>query len=132
TVGNGSARIPQRIDPMDPGSYAARKRSMLGAALALTAPGVPMLFMGQEHLERGSFTSPPSPVDWSLESAYTLVRAYYQRLIALRRNRDGTTPGLLGSHVQVIHLHATNKVIAFRRWDRGGDDVVVVANLRNR
>jgi 1,4-alpha-glucan branching enzyme len=32
----------------------------------------------------------------------------------------------------VIHLSAANKVIAFRRWDRGGDDVVVVANLRNR
>ena len=45
TVGNGGARLPQRIDARDPGSFAARKRSMLGAAMTLTVPGVPMLFM---------------------------------------------------------------------------------------
>ncbi len=29
-------------------SWYAKKRSTLGAALVLTAPGIPMLFMGQE------------------------------------------------------------------------------------
>lgn len=132
TVGNGGARLPQRIDPRDPGSFAARKRSMLGAALMLTVPGVPMLFMGQEHLEVGTFEPTPAPIDWSREAAHARVRDYYRALIRLRRNLDGASAGLLGAGAQVIHLHAGNKVIAFRRWDRGGDDVVVVANLRNR
>lgn len=132
TVGNGGARLPQRVDPRDPGSWAARKRSMLGAALMFTVPGVPMLFMGQEHLEAGTFAPTPAPIDWSREAAHARVRDYYRALIRLRRNLDGASPGLLGAGEQVIHLHAANKVIAFRRWDRGGDDVVVIANLRNR
>ena len=132
TVGNGGARLPQRIDGADPGSFAARKRSMLGAALLLTAPGVPMLFMGQEHLERGTFASAPTPLDWSREAGFARVRAFYRALVRARRNLDGTTPGLLGANVSVIHFHDANKVIAVRRWDRGDDDVVVIFNLRNR
>jgi len=132
TVGNGGARLPQRIDGADPGSFAARKRSMLAAALMFTAPGVPMLFMGQEHLERGTFASAPAPLDWSRETGFSRVRAFYRELIRARRNLDGATPGLLGANVSVIHFHEANKVIAVRRWDRGGDDVVVIANLRNR
>lgn len=132
TVGNGGARLPQRIDAADPGSFAARKRSMLAAALMMTAPGVPMLFMGQEHLERGTFASTPAPLDWSREAGFARVRAFYRALIRARRNLDGATPGLLGANVSVIHFHEANKVLAVRRWDRGGDDVVVIANLRNR
>jgi 1,4-alpha-glucan branching enzyme len=132
TVGNGGARFPQRVDAADPGSFAARKRSMLAAALAFTAPGVPMLFMGQEHLEAGTFASTPAPIDWSREEGHARVRQFYRALVRLRRNLDGASPGLLGAHVEVTHLSAANKVVAFRRWDRGGDDVVIVANLRNR
>ena len=132
TVGNDGARFPQRVDARDPGSYAARKRSMLAAALALTAPGVPMLFMGQEHLEAGVFTPPPAPLDWSREEGHARVRAFYRRLVRMRRNLEGETPGLLGRNLQVVHFHDANKVVAFRRWDRSGDDVVVIANLRNR
>ncbi len=132
TVGNGGARFPQRVDGTDPGSFAARKRSMLAAALALTVPGVPMLFMGQEHLEVGTFAPTPTALDWSREEAHARVRAFYRALIRMRRNLDGASPGLLGARVEVVHFHAANKVIAYRRWDRGGDDVVVIANLRNR
>lgn len=132
TVGNGGLRLPERIDARDPGSFAARKRSMLAAALTLTVPGVPMLFMGQEHLEVGTFAPTPAPLDWSRESAHARVRAFYRALIRLRRNLDGDSAGLLGGGAQVIHQHAGNKVLAFRRWDRGGDDIVVIVNLRNR
>jgi 1,4-alpha-glucan branching enzyme len=132
TVGNDGARFPQRVDARDPGSFAARKRSMLAAALALTAPGVPMLFMGQEHLEPGVFTPTPAPLDWSREEGHARVRAFYRRLVRMRRNLDGETPGLLGRNLQVMHFHDANKVVSFRRWDRNGDDVVVIANLRNR
>ena len=131
-MGNGGARIPQRIDAADPGSFAARKRSLLAAALTLTAPGVPMLFMGQEHLEAGTFAPTPAPLDWTREQSFAPVRAFFRALVRLRRNLDHSSAGLLGSHVEVIHLNATNKVIAYRRWDAAGDDVVVVVNLRNR
>src|SRR5207302_503195 len=50
-VANGRQRIPEMITPGDAASYYARKRSTLGAAVVLTAPGLPMLFMGQELLE---------------------------------------------------------------------------------
>jgi 1,4-alpha-glucan branching enzyme len=49
----------------------------------------------------------------------------------LRLNRNGFSRGLCGQNTQVYHLHEDRKVIAFRRWDKGGpgDDVVVVANF---
>ena len=49
-VANGKARIPHEIAPGDPSHLAAQKRSTLGAALMFTAPGIPMLFQGQEFL----------------------------------------------------------------------------------
>lgn len=55
----------------------------------------------------------------------------YRDLIALRRNLHGTTRGLLGHHIEVLHVDDDRNVIAFRRWDSGGpgDDTVVVVNL---
>lgn len=47
----GGRRLPEAIWPGNADSPAAQKRSTLGAALVLTAPGVPMIFMGQEFLE---------------------------------------------------------------------------------
>ena len=41
----------------------AQKRSTLAAALALTAPGIPMLFQGQEFLQSGWFRD-DRPLDW--------------------------------------------------------------------
>jgi len=49
-VANGRARVPHEIAPGDPSHWAAQKRSTLGAALMFTAPGIPMLFQGQEFL----------------------------------------------------------------------------------
>src|SRR5207244_759711 len=96
TVGNGGARLPSRIDGADPGSFAARKRSMLAAGVLLTAPGVPMLFQGQEMLSIGTFADPPAPLDWTRLKAHARVVAFYRDLLRLRRNLDGNTAGLLG------------------------------------
>ena len=62
-VANGKARIPHEIAPGDPAHWAAQKRSTLGAALVLTAPGIPMLFQGQEFLE-GEWFRDTVPLDW--------------------------------------------------------------------
>ncbi len=53
----GRQRLPTRIQPADPDGYYARKRSMLAAAVIMTMPAMPMLFMGQEMLEDEQFAT---------------------------------------------------------------------------
>jgi len=50
-VTNGKAQVPYEIWAENPGSYFSKKRSTLGAALVFTAPGIPMIFQGQEFWE---------------------------------------------------------------------------------
>jgi 1,4-alpha-glucan branching enzyme len=131
-VANGRQRIPEMITPGDAASFFARKRSTLGAAVVLTSPGLPMLFQGQELLEDKWF-SDDRPIDWSKADSHAEILALYRDLVALRRNRDGTTRGLQGENVNVFHASNTTRVIAYHRWQSGGagDDVVVVANFSN-
>jgi len=129
-VANGQARVPQEINPQDPKGWYAQKRSTLAAAMVFTAPGIPMLFQGQEFLEGGWFRD-TLPIDWDQRDEFRGIVRLYRDLIRLRLNRDGFTRGLCGQFTQVYHLTDERKVIAFHRWDRGGpaDDVVVVANF---
>ncbi len=132
TVGNGGARLPQRIDPSNPRSFAARKRALLGAVVLLTAPGVPMLFQGQEMLATGTFNDPPAPLDWSLVTSNEKGLALYRDAIRLRRNLDGASAALASKEVAIVHRHDQNKVLAYRRGQSPPEDVLVVVNLRNR
>lgn len=131
-VANGRARVPHEIAPEQPDSWASRKRSTLGAALVLTAPGIPMLFQGQEILEDEWFRD-SDPVDWSRLERFPGIHTLYRDMIRLRRNASGRTRGLQGQHVQVHHVNGADQVVAFHRWAQGGpgDDVVVVANFGN-
>jgi len=130
---NGKARIPHEIDPNDTAGYYARKRSTLAAGLVLTAPGIPMLFEGQEFLEDGWFRDDKA-LDWSKLRTFRGINRLYHDLIHLRRNLYGNTKGLLGPFIRVHHLNDQDKVIAFHRWAEGGpkDDVIVVASFSNR
>lgn len=132
-VANGKARLPEEIAPGDAGAWHARKRSLLGAALALTAPGIPMLFQGQEILEDAWFHD-QDPVDWSREETYAGVWRCYRDLVGLRRDLAGVTGGLRGDHVNVHHVNDDDKVVAYHRWRDGGprDDVVVTVNASAR
>ena len=131
-VANGRERVPQEISPDDPKGWYARKRSTLAAAMVFTAPGIPLLFQGQEFLEGGWFRD-TVPVDWDQRDEFHGIVRLYRDLIRLRLNCDGFTRGLCGQFTQVSHLNDESKVIAFHRWDKGGqaDDVVVVANFRH-
>ncbi|HSO41117.1 MAG TPA: alpha-amylase family glycosyl hydrolase [Labilithrix sp.] len=131
TAGNDGARLPVRIDAADPTSVAARRRAMLAAGLLFTAPGVPMMFMGQEMLEDTKFVSQPAPLDWSKAVTNAPVLAFYRDMIRLRRNLDGVSGGLRGKNVAITHLNESpgNRVLVFRRWGGANDDVVVVANF---
>lgn len=126
-------RIPEQVWPGNADSWAARKRSTLGAALVFTSPGIPMLFQGQELLEWGSW-SDSKPLDWSKKQRYNGIWDMYQALIRLRRNWFNNTRGLRGQHVNVYHVNNNDKLIVFHRWENGGagDDVIVVVNMANR
>ncbi len=132
-VANGQSRVPQEISPHNPKDWYAQKRSTLAAAMIFTAPGIPMLFQGQEFLEGGWFRD-TVPVDWDQRDEFHGIVRLYQDLIRLRRNLDGVSHGLCGQFTQVYHLNEDQNIIAFHRWDQGGinDDVVVVANFANK
>ena len=129
---NGGVRLVTAIDPATPNSYRARKLSTLGAVVAFTAPGVPMIFQGQEMLENQSFDSSRS-VDWSKTNTYSRIVQLYRDLIGARRNLKGYTPGLEGDQCSVLQVDNINKLVAFHRWKSAapGQDAVVVAHFAN-
>jgi len=129
-VANGKARVPEEVDPGKGSSWAARKKSALGATLVFTAPGIPMIFQGQEFLEDDWFHD-QDPLDWSKKKRFAGIFRLYQDLIRLRLNRGGQTAGLCGQEVAVHHVNNEQKVLAYHRWGEGGpgDSVLVVTNF---
>jgi 1,4-alpha-glucan branching enzyme len=130
-VGNG-VRLVTAIDPVTPNSYWARKRSTLGAAVTLTAPGIPMIFQGQEMLENQHFST-TNTVDWSKTNTYSHIVELYRDLINARRNLKGYTPGLEGDQCSMLQVDNANKLVAFHRWTSAApnQDAVVIANFAN-
>ncbi len=115
---NGGERVPE---------------ATLAAAAVFTAPGVPMLFQGQEFLENLWFAD-TRPVDWTKQTTYAGILGLYRDLIGLRRNRSGVTRGLRGGGVAVHHVNDADKVLAYHRWGAGGpgDDTIVLLNFAKR
>ena len=130
--GPGNQRLPYRIQPSDPASYFARKRSMLAAAVVFCMPGTPMLFMGQEMLETQQFGD-GNPLHWSNLTNYSSVVSFYRDLIHLRRNLEGVSLGLTGPNMTSHVVDDSAKVLAFHRWGAGANDqVMVVMNFSNQ
>ncbi len=130
-VSNGQARVTQEIaGEQDVDNWYAKKRSLLGAALMMTAPGIPMLFQGQTMLEDGWFQD-TDPIDWSRVSEFKGITKLYRDLIHLRLDYKGITKGLSGPNVEILHVDNQNKVVAFQRWMEGGskDTTVIVMNF---
>jgi 1,4-alpha-glucan branching enzyme len=132
-VASGKQRVPVEIHAHDPHGWFAQKRSTLAAGLLCTSPGIPMLFQGQEFLDERPFHD-GTPMNWERQDRFAGIVSLYRDLVGLRLNRTNKTRGLCGQHINIHHRNEGDKVLAFHRWDRGGpgDDVVVVANLRNR
>jgi 1,4-alpha-glucan branching enzyme len=127
-------RVAALADPTDARSWYARSRARVAAGLLLTAPGIPMLFMGQEILEdklwSDNSASPEGTLVWwdglGIDRAMRDHLEFMRALVRLRRGQ----PALRGEQVNVFHVHDGNRVIAFHRWVEGvGDDVIVVASL---
>jgi 1,4-alpha-glucan branching enzyme len=110
---------------------AAVRRNKLGASLLLTAPGIPMLWMGEEFgqaTERGEHTE-EKPLDWSLlgNDLYRGLWEHYRRLITLRKDNAA----LYSDSFEVIADMPDRGIIAFKRWDDQGSIFLVVANLKD-
>ncbi|HYO42135.1 MAG TPA: alpha-amylase family glycosyl hydrolase [Candidatus Limnocylindrales bacterium] len=132
-VADGAVRVPEQIAPGDADSWWAKKRAVLGSALVLTSPGIPMLFQGQEILEDRWFDDTIA-LDWDkAESNHGILRLH-RDLIALRRARNGRTLGLRGRNVRILRADNEAKLLVMHRWKDGGphDDTIVVANFADR
>jgi len=134
TGGDRRPRIAALADPGNSRSWYARSRSRVASGLLLTAPGIPMIFMGQEFLEDKNWTDNPHAANfmiwWAglegLDKAMSDHHRFTRDLIRLRRKQ----PALRGEAINVFHVHNDNRVIAFHRWlPEVGRDVVVVASL---
>lgn len=128
-------RVARLGDPSDPRSWFGRSRARVATGISLTAPGIPMLFMGQEFLEdkqwADDFVSHSelllywAGLDQGDKQMLDHVR-FTRELVGLRWQY----PGLRGQGFRVVHVHDENRVLAFHRWVEGeGHDVVVVAHL---
>ncbi len=127
---NGGSRVPEEVWPGYAHSWASKKRATLGSALVMTAPGIPMLFQGQELVE-GSWFSDEEGVDWGLRHRHAGLLQLHRDLISLRRNVVDVSRGLRGPNIVVHHVNEPGRVLAYHRWLEGGprDDVIVLVNL---
>ena len=127
-------RVPALADPTGPHAWYGRSRTRVATALLLTAPGIPMLFMGQEILEEKPWHDDirfwaQFRIGWdalATDPARRDFLRFVQDLVRLRRR----LPGLAGDGVRVPQVHEADRVIVLHRWVEGeGRDVVVVASL---
>lgn len=130
TAANGSARLNEATTPGNAGSVFARQRTLIGSALSLTAPGIPMLLQGQEFMQNGSFND-WQMLEWEKTTQFAGIVLAFQHLINLRRNTYNNTTGLVGQSINVFHQDIPNNIIAYHRWSQGGplDDVLVIINF---
>jgi 1,4-alpha-glucan branching enzyme len=127
-------RVPALADPTGPHAWYGRSRTRVATALLLAAPGIPMLFMGQEILEEKPWHDDirfwaQFRIGWdalATDPARRDFLRFVQDLVRLRRR----LPALAGDGVRVPQVHEADRVIVLHRWVEGeGRDVVVVASL---
>ena len=127
---NGKQRILTEVDEADPHSLRARRKHALAAVITLTSPGVPLVFMGQELSEDREFHD-DTPLNWQRgEDAFHAFQLY-RDLIHLRRNLDGQSAALTGTHARMVKTDETRQLLAYRRYlpGRPKDDLYIVINF---
>lgn len=131
-------RIPKLADPGNPRSWWARSRARVANALLFTAPGIPMIFMGQEFLEDKQWSNDPvwqpgnliwwDGLDYGKDPVQARFHRFMEALIWFRRRYDA----LRSETLSVLHVSEENRVLAFHRWVPGvGKDLVILASLND-
>jgi 1,4-alpha-glucan branching enzyme len=119
---------------MEPAIMYARSRSRVATTLLLTAPGIPMLFMGQEILEDKPWHDDvrfwSQFMTWwdglSVDRSMRDFLRFTQDLIQLRRRYLA----LCGEGIRVPQVHNHDRIIVVHRWLEGeGRDLLVVASF---
>ena len=130
-------RIARRADPSNPRSWYARSRARVATTLLMIAPGIPMLFMGQEILEDKPWSDdvdnwPQFLVWWDglAEDRHMHdFRRFVGELTWLRRSQ----PALRGDGIRVSQVHNEDRVLVVHRWVEGaGHDLVAICSLNER
>jgi 1,4-alpha-glucan branching enzyme len=128
-----SPRIPVLAGGDQTRSRYARSRSRVATGLLVTAPGVPMLFMGQEFLEDKLWSDNPNREDrmiwWDgldADQHMSDFHRFTRDVLWLRRRH----PALRAEPISVYPVDHHNRVFAFHRWVPGiGRDIVTVTSL---
>ncbi len=112
-------------------TWYATSRSRVATGILLTAPGIPMVFMGEEFYEDKRWSDNPagSLIYWEgLEADRTMIdfHRFTRELMWLRRRH----PALRAEGAATLAMDDFNRVLVYQRWVPGmGRDAVVVASL---
>lgn len=116
-----------RTNPALQTDEAVREKSKLGAIALFTATGVPMLYSGQEFgtSDLKSIDVTKLPWVWLDNPIWSHLRDFYASLCHLRT----TNPCLLGNQIEAMVVDSDRKLLVYKRWDEGGNQVVVGLNF---
>jgi 1,4-alpha-glucan branching enzyme len=108
---------------------AAFRRVKLVLGILLTAPGLPMIWMGQEFGAANPLTMEPQPIDWSLlaNKDNKDLHDFCASLIKLRCEN----PAIWSDNFQVVLSDPDRAIFGYKRWNDVGGLVVVVANIKD-
>ncbi|MDX2176516.1 MAG: alpha-amylase family glycosyl hydrolase [Candidatus Sumerlaeia bacterium] len=122
-----TGRTVKIIDSANPSSARAKSMAKVSGALTILSPGTPMLLMGQEFLEDKNFGDGSGDrIWWGFMGFNSPYYDFFARAVQLRTTRGSL---LADSGVQVTHVNNGAAVLAFQRYDLGGDVTHVVANM---
>ncbi|HET8737328.1 MAG TPA: alpha-amylase family glycosyl hydrolase [Pricia sp.] len=132
-VANGFLRLPVEINPKNNDCPNARKKAALGAVLLLTAPGIPMLFQGQEFMDNSYFLEDRDP-DWVTHSNCGGILKLFADLIRFRKSHRPSYGGLRGGGIHFTHFNQGDQILAYTRFheDRPNFKVLVVLNFSKK
>ena len=124
TESHDEERLPRELQQAGFSLDEALRRSASGLAVVLTAPGVPMLYAGQEIGESTAKVLAQNPLTWS-HYGHPLYRALAAQTRALIRLR-ATHPALRTGHIRFRTKGLPADVAVYERWADGGSVVVAI------
>jgi 1,4-alpha-glucan branching enzyme len=107
----------------------AEARTRFAVGMALTSPGTPMFFMGEEvastrDFKYRGFRFARQDLEGEAKGTGRGMFQFYRDAIELRR-------GLTSRNNAVVYVHNGDRIVAFRRWGDNGE-YLVVGSLSNR
>lgn len=95
------------------------------AALSFTAPGIPLIYSGQEAgLNKRLAFFVKDEINWTNIS----MQDFYKQLIALKKDNKALWNGTAGGNITFLETANSNNVLAFQR-EKDENRVVVIMNL---